>query len=134
MLVEKVGSFEGVTVYESHRFGTGYNSGGLALPGFGIIVGVGTFSKKQDIATVIHEYGHFLQAKRTGIVIFYFFLGIPSLFSAWSNWHGKGHQNYWTELWCNCLIKEHFQQLKWPENRFPAKDISLSTKYWLIKI
>lgn len=133
MIGKKVGIFEGVQVYESNRLGSGYNSGGLALPGIGIFVGIGAYSDQQDLATVIHEYGHCLQARKTGHLMFYIFVGIPSLISAWLNWHGKGHQNYWTELWCNHLIKEHFNELNWPENRFPIQDISDWTKYWLTK-
>ncbi len=127
------GTFEGIPVYESRYFGYGLNSAGLALPGIGIFVGIGTFSKKLDIHTVMHEYGHFLQFQRTGWLKFYICIGLPSLLSAWFNWHKSGHQNYWTETWCNHLCKSYFSNIVWPEKRFPSRDINDKTKYWLVK-
>lgn len=131
-LGNKVGTFEGVSVYESARMGSGYNSAGIALPGFGIFVAPGAFSKQQDMYTVYHEFGHFLQARKTGWLVFYICIGLPSLLSAWLNWHGKGHRNYWTEVWCNHLVKKYFSNRPLPSSRFPARDIGLRTRFWLL--
>ena len=128
----KVGTFEGVTIYESPRMGSGHNSAGIALPGYGIIVAPGAFSQQQDMPTVYHEFGHFLQARLTGWLVFYLCIGLPSLMSAWLNWHGKGHQNYWTEVWCNHLVRKHFPTKQLPAYRFPEKDISNRTRFWLL--
>ncbi len=129
---KKVGKFEGVSVYESPSMGSGHNSAGIALPGYGIIVAPGAFSKQQDMLIVYHEFGHFLQARQTGFFIFYICIGLPSLISAWLNWHGKGHSNYWTEVWCNHLVKKHFSSTDLPASRFPERNISKRTRFWLI--
>lgn len=112
--------------------GSGHNSAGIALPGYGIIVAPGAYSKRQDILTVYHEFGHFLQARQTGYIIFYICIGLPSLLSAWLNWHGKGHRHYWTEVWCNHLVRRHFSAVDLSPSRFPARDISGRTRYWLM--
>jgi len=130
----RVGAFEGIPIYESRRLGEGYNSGGLALPGLGIVVGLGAFSKELDLETVRHEFGHILQARLTGKVMFYLFVGLPSLLSAWLNWHGRGHNQYWTEVWCNHLAKKYFSEALWPDGRFPIKDLTSFSKYWLTQI
>jgi len=131
-LGKKVGIFEGVHVYESTIMGDGHNSAGIALPGYGIIVAPGAYSKQQDMPTVYHEFGHFLQARQTGWIVFYICIGIPSLLSAWLNWHRQGHRNYWTEVWCNHLVKQYFAEANLSNRRFPNRDISAHTKFWLI--
>lgn len=133
MIIKKAGTFHGTSIYESATLGKGFNSAGLALPGIGIFVGLGTFSKQQDMYTVMHEYGHILQARQTGMIMFYLFIGVPSLISAWLNWHKKGHQNYWTEQWCNLLARDYFCDSVWPERRFPCKDIDGLRRYWLVR-
>lgn len=126
--------FEGVRIFEVPRFGTGRRSAGLALPGIGIFVGTGVFSSQLDIDTVRHEYGHILQARKIGLVKFYFFIGIPSLISAWTSGFGKGHQNYWTELWCNELCRCYFGEESWDIRRFPCRDLKERTKRWLYPV
>ena len=130
MLATYIGKYQGVLIYESPRLGYGYNSGGIALPGIGIIVGVGAFSNQLDIGLVQHEYGHFLQYRLIGWFRFYLMVGIPSLFSAWTKWHKKPHQLYWTELWANHLSSQQFNNYSQQLIRFPARDISQSTKWW----
>ncbi len=61
-----VGDFDGVNMYESTKLGTGYGSGGVTLPGKGIIVGKNTFSRAADMGLVHHEFGHILQSRITG--------------------------------------------------------------------
>lgn len=124
-----VGNYRGVRIYESSVMGEAYHSAGIALPGYGIIVAPGVYSKDCDIDTVRHEYGHFIQARMIGYVAFYFCIGIPSLLSAWTRGYGRGHQQYWTEKWCNYLVGLYDQEL--PQRRYPAKDLSKKTKWFL---
>ena len=127
------GLFEQVKIYESPRLGSGKNSSAIALPGIGIIVGDGVYSKQLDLPTVKHEFGHFLQFRKTGFIKFYILVGLPSLLSAWLNWHGKGHNHYWTELWCNHLASNYFSDESWNIDRFPSRDLSKISKFWLLK-
>jgi len=129
---KKVGNIEGITVYESSMMGTGYNSAGIALPGYGIIVAPGAWSKKQSVYTVRHEFGHFLQARKTGWIVFYLCIGIPSLLSAWLKGFGKGHSNFWTEVWCNHLVQDYFKDDEWPIHHMPCRELSPKSKFWLI--
>lgn len=127
------GRFEGVRIFESSRLGTGYDSGGLALPGIGILVGLKTFSQGCDPYLVRHEFGHFLQARQVGLLRFYLIIGPRSLWSAINKGHGRGHRNYWTETWANGLAKGYFQDSSWPEERFPV-DYSTGNKrrpWWI---
>lgn len=126
-----VTKYEGVSIYETSRLGYGYNSAGLALPGFGIIIGDGTFSKAQDEDVVRHEFGHILQARTIGYICFYLFVGIPSLLSAWTAGWKKGHQVYWTEGWANHLSLHYFKDNPWPHRRFPPRQISPSKLWWI---
>jgi hypothetical protein len=131
MFISYIANYEGVRIYESPRLGHGYNSGGIALPGLGIILGVGAYSKKLDLGLVQHEYGHFLQFRLIGWLRFYLLVGIPSLLSAWTRWHKKPHQLYWTELWANHLASQRFPGYYKRPIRFPQSEISPSTKWWL---
>ncbi len=124
-----VGQFEGVDVYESAQLGTGYGSGGITLPGRGITVGKGAFSKALDMDLVGHEFGHTLQIKELGAVSFLKDIGIPSIKSA--NNHGVGghsHTKFWTEVWANRLSHSHFNYNfnigrlgRWDISRFPLR-------------
>lgn len=127
----QVGVFEGVTIYEGERFGTGYGSAGLCLPGIGIFIGKYTFQK--DIATVRHEFGHILQARKIGYLSFYIVIGTLSVLSASTGGFGKGHQRHWVEGWCNHLAKDYFssQGFDWNERRFPPKNIRTTTLRWI---
>lgn len=131
MFARYVGRFEGIRVYETEKLGAGYNSGGLALPGVGIFVGSGTYSKKLGLEVVAHEFGHFLQFRAVGPFWYYLLVGPLSLLSAWTNWHGKGHQCYWVEQWANHLSAEYFGPRKWNQWRFPCEDISKRSKWWM---
>ena len=127
------GRFHGIPIFESAKLGFGRNRAALTLPGLGIVVAQGAYSQNLDHFTLRHEYGHILQCRHTGYLKFYLFVGIPSLFSAWTNWHKKGHQNYWTELWCNHLSRQYFGADGWPDTMFPARDIKSKSKFWLVK-
>jgi len=111
--------------------GIAHNSAGIALPGYGIVVAPGAFSRSCDLSTVYHEYGHFIQARLIGWFPFYLFIGIPSLLSAWTRGFGKGHQNFWTERWCNHLVHENIPEARILNRVYPAMDISDHTK-WLL--
>lgn len=124
--------YHGVRVYESAHLGTGYDCGGIALPGFGIIVGRGAYSQNCDMGLLQHEYGHILQARHIGTFLFYVLIGIPSLISAWTHWHGRPHQWYWTERWANHLSTQYFAEFRYQVYRFPPRDISAKTKKWLM--
>ena len=127
------GTIEGVKVFESSLLGHGFRSAGLCLPGIGIFVGQGTFSI--DRHTVMHEYGHILQARIIGIISFYIIIGSMSLISAWTKGFARGHQLYWTESWSNYLAKEYFQKhygIIWDDYRFPPTNISEQTLKWII--
>ena len=130
--IAKVADIEGVPVYETPHLGCGYGSAGLCLPGIGIFVGQGTY--EADVDVVRHEFGHILQARTIGFLSFYLIVGLMSLMSAWTNGYGKGHQLYWTELWCNYVAKNYFEyscQEKWNTNRFPVQNISDQTLRWI---
>ena len=131
---KKVGLLHGVRIYESSWLGYGRRSAGLALPGIGIFVGEGVYSRRLDVETVYHEYGHILQAKLTGRVSVSLVIGVQSLGSGWTQWHGRRHQEYWTETWCNHLASSFFKDCTWPYARFPAKDTSAQTRYWLVRL
>lgn len=103
MLTRK-GMFEGIVVYESRWMPRG---AGMALPGFGIIVYHNAY--KINITLLRHEFGHILQARQTGLIAFYFRIGIPSLWSAFRDGKkGHLHHRHWTEVWANALSREYF--------------------------
>lgn len=132
--IKYAGDFHGVAIYESPHLGRGYGSGGIALPGWGIAVGVDTFCHGLDIELVRHEYGHFLQKERVGYIIFYLCIGLPSLVSAWmTRWRSSwSHQAFWTEGWANQLAKEYFgDEVRWMDARFPPREMSSSSLRWL---
>ena len=131
MLPQYKGKFEGVRIYETSHMGVGHHSAGITLPGIGIIVGMGVFSLRQDMDLIRHEYGHILQYRKIGFLRFYFLIGISSLLSARSSGHGRGHQNHWTEYWCNYLSRLYFHDASWNTNHYPCKDITDKSKYWL---
>jgi len=128
MIPKKVGNFHNVAIYEASWMGSGHSSAGITLPGYGIIVGSGVYSEEKDLQLVMHEYGHILQYRLIGWWRFYLIVGISSLLSAWTNGYKKGHQNHWTESWCNHLSRAYFVNYRWPIWHYPPKDISPSTK------
>ncbi len=115
------GNFENIKVYERVSFGRGEWSAGLALPNFGIVVGQGVYGVYEQRYLLKHEFGHILQARIVGSFIFYLFIGLPSLISAWTNGFGAGHRFFWTETWANHLSKEYFKDPNWPIAIFPCK-------------
>jgi RHS repeat-associated protein len=121
-----VGKFEGVDVYETPELGTGYGSGGITLPGRGITVGKGVYTKNLDFELMQHEFGHTLQIKQMGAARFLKEVGLPSLRSASKHGvNGWKHNEFWTEVSANRLSKAYFdsnyQYLSQPWNhiRFP---------------
>lgn len=103
------GRFENVRVYESPWMPTG---AGMTLPGICILVYPGANSTRRNVPLLMHEFGHILQARKTGTLLFYFKIGIPSLFSAMrSGKRGHRHLDFWTEVWANGLADEYFRKL-----------------------
>ena len=127
-----VGKFEGISVYESSKLGEGAYSGGVTLPGRGIIVGKGAYSKQLAMDLMHHEYGHILQAEEVGMKAFYAVIGKESLASAAMNGKfGHVHNTYWTETWANYLSKDYFGSNYIQSNWFPVQNISF---YNLLKL
>lgn len=107
MLLSRRDVFERVKIYESSLMPKG---AGMALPGIGIILHRGGAKK---ISLVRHEFGHILQSKQTGIIPFYFKIGIPSLISAMRNGkRGHQHHTYWTEVWADQLSTDYFGEVR----------------------
>ncbi|MEL6122306.1 MAG: hypothetical protein AAFR14_01190 [Bacteroidota bacterium] len=127
-----VGTFHQVSIYETRWMGSDLRSAGLCLPGIGVLVGDGVYSRRTNLSLVMHEYGHILQFRRVGWWRFYLIIGLSSLLSAVSNGFGRGHMSYWTEYWANHLAKSFFGPAVWTEWRYPAKDITDRTKKWLL--
>ncbi len=120
-----VGKYEGVSVFETPELGIGEGSGGITLPGRGITVGRGVFSRGQDIALMQHEFGHILQARQVGNVAFYGIIGKESLISA--SLHGVGghnHSTFWTETWANKLSSGYFGSNYIHSSQFPIRELS----------
>ena len=127
-----MGKYEGVSVYESSKLGYGFNSGGVALPGRGIIVGQGAFSKGLDPDLLMHEFGHILQARQIGNFNFYSKLAPSSLRSARMNGiNGHNHMNNWTESWANYKAVNYFGR-GFNSLQYISKDISASRLRWLL--
>ncbi|WP_205943771.1 RHS repeat domain-containing protein [Pedobacter aquae] len=122
-----VGKYEGTNVYESSQLGSGRNSGGITLPGKGIVVGKGAFSNTMNRYTELmqHEFGHILQAKEIGNIAFYKVIGKQSLVSASLDGVGSyAHRNFWTETWANYLSSQYFGSRYLYSSEFPIKNIS----------
>lgn len=121
-----VGKFEGTNVYETSELGTGYGSGGITLPGRGITVGKGVFSRHLDFQLMQHEFGHVLQINQLGGYNFLKDVGWPSLNSAAKDGvNGWNHNEFWTEVWSNNLSNSYFEanysflSKPWNYTRFP---------------
>jgi RHS repeat-associated protein len=105
-----VGKFEGTDVFETAELGTGYGSGGITLPGRGITVGKGVFSRSLDPQLMKHEFGHVLQVNQLGAKRFLRDVGLPSLNSASKHGvDGWSHSEFWTEVWANKLSNSYFE-------------------------
>jgi hypothetical protein len=74
---------------------------GFALPPIGIFVG------KMDQLLIMHEFGHVLQARKYGLLIFYIKYAIPSVYSFYTN--RKMHKYFYAELDANKLAIEYFE-------------------------
>jgi len=120
------GFFELVPVFES----PGLGNGGIALPGFGIIVGPGSFSKSLNPDLLKHEFGHILQFRLIGPKNFYAKVGVHSLASAS---FGSNHRSFWTETWANYLSQGYFANkgIPWKSSTFPAKNLSWWMHIWV---
>ncbi len=132
--VKYVGKFEGVNMYETPDLGSVYGSGGITLPGRGIVVGKGVFSQNLDPFLVRHEFGHILQAREFGIYRFYTRIGPSSLLSA-ARHDGINHfhNTHWTEILANQMSYKYFgNPTNWPIHRFPLVFNDMNWFYYFI--
>jgi len=119
-----VGKFEGVNMYESSQLGSGVNSGGITLPGRGIVVGEYAYSRGLSMDLVHHEFGHILQARIWGNKTFYSVIGSESLSSATFT---NTHNTYWTETYANYLSSQYFGSGYYANPvRFPIENVSVN--------
>jgi RHS repeat-associated protein len=126
------GEFEGENIYESIAVGKGIYSGGLTLPGRGIIIGEGTFAlrekSRQVKALMQHEFGHILQSRLVGLKAFYQVIAPESFASAsldLATNHKWDHDTYWTETWANYMSHQYFgDQSLLNSGSYPVKNIS----------
>ncbi len=127
-----VGKYEGVNVYETLQLGHGLGSGGITLPGRGIIVGEGTFSQNLDPDLLMHEFGHILQARAIGTFNFYTKVASASVWSASRHGvNGHNHMEYWTESWANYKSIEYFRSGFKDAGQYISKNISATRYLWL---
>ncbi len=127
-----VGKIEDVRVYNISLLGVGECSYGMALPPFAIVVGVHNVPIAPLPPILMHEYGHFLQARKLGLLKFYLYVGIPSFLSAIRSTFFKPplpHSNYWTEIWANQLSRAFFVREYWPESNYPSELPESLTKW-----
>ncbi len=74
---------------------------GFALPPVGIFVG------KKDQFLIMHEFGHVLQARKYGLLKFYFLYAIPSVYSFL--FFRQKHRIFYAELDANRLALDYFE-------------------------
>jgi hypothetical protein len=130
-----VGKYEGVNVYETSKLGQGLGSGGVTLPGRGIIVGQGTFSQNLDPDLLMHEFGHILQARDIGMFNYYTKLGPASALSASQHGtNGHNHMNFWSESWANYKSINYFGRGFIDSAQYISRNIDPVTYTWLKSI
>jgi RHS repeat-associated protein len=104
--VDDVGYFHGATVLSSPMMSNGR---AVSVGGY-IILGRADFRLDYDNATLMHEYGHFLQSRDWGSI-----LGPPimatSLFSTMGVRHGNSHADTCTETDANARSLSYFLKL-----------------------
>lgn len=111
-----------VSVYESKVM---EGTAGVTLPGRGIIVSDGAFSRNLYPNVLQHEFGHILQANEIGLFGYYGIVAKESAASALMDGKlGWEHKNFWTETWANYLSKEYWQSSYVFSSDFPIKNIS----------
>ena len=128
-----VGAFEGVKVFETKRLGSittpkpdgWFHYRAATVPGRGIIVGEGVFTsgKKEGLAMMQHEYGHILQFRKFGPLVYWLIIAPSSLFNA--TFFPSCHYMFWTETWANYLAKAYFGDLWIGGNDYPTRDINM---------
>jgi len=108
-----------VSVYEADI------DGGVTLPGRGIIVTKGAYSRNLYPRLMQHEYGHILQAREVGYNAFYSVIAKESLISAAMDGKlGHDHSYFWTETWANYLSSNKLGSNYLPSSGYPIKNIS----------
>ena len=114
-------------MYESSALGNVDASGGITLPGRGIIVGKGVYNSGRYPLLLQHEYGHILQADKVGMRAYYGVIAKESLASSTLERISSGswnHNNYWTETWANYLSNQYFGSVYVQSAIYPIQNIS----------
>ena len=110
-------TYRGVNVFESALLGDASESGGIAFPEKGIVVGRGVNASNYP-KLFQHEFGHILQYRliqqsldaEAGLERYYRVIGMNSLASATKETISFGaynHGNFWTETWANYLSQQN---------------------------
>ena len=122
-----VGKFEGVSVFESKKFGS-YKDGASAvtIPEKGIFIGTDIYKEgdyDREPFYLKHEFGHILQYRRWGAKAYWNIIARESFFSAMCNTF-EDHNKYWTETYANYLSSKYFFEVEWPIKKYPIQNIS----------
>ena len=120
-----VGQFEGINVYESKLLGNIHGKCyGVAIPKRGIIVGKGTFTcgVKDGMQMMQHEFGHILQYRKYGSLVYWLVIAPESFINA--VYFPLSHYSFWIETWANHLSKEYFSKSWIGGTGYPTQNIS----------
>ncbi|NLO71592.1 MAG: hypothetical protein GX102_11765 [Porphyromonadaceae bacterium] len=111
--------FEGVRVFKL-PFKRFKNGAAMTIPGIGIFVGRGWES---NLGLLRHEFGHILQYRKWGFLLFWRQIAPDSLKSAWKAEKSiLNHMETWTEWSANKLSFDYFNQPdNWNFFQFPIK-------------
>jgi hypothetical protein len=122
------GKFEGIPYFVS-TVGHLKSRAAIALPGVGIFVHPKDIN---NLELMRHEFGHILQSRKWGKLLFYSRIAWTSLISARkSNRDPRyDHQATWTEWSANKLAYDYFNQPNdWPVHRYPVNPPAVKRKY-----
>lgn len=110
--------FENVRVYVLNC-GVFRRGAAMTIPGIGIFVGP---NDKNDISLLRHEFGHILQYRKWGAIVFWFKIAPASLRSVYKERKNKlhNHMESWCEWSANELSYQYFNSpADWEHNFYP---------------
>lgn len=124
--MNKIMIFHGSNVYATKWMP---RSHAICLPGLGIIVSAS--DGDPDLHLLRHEFGHVLQRRKTGVLLFYLRIGIPSLWSAMRARFGQHrHALHPVEMDANLQAFTFFRSPPdWAHDRFPLPPAHQSPFY-----